>query len=70
MIKLPIAEPTFFRTSRAAKNEVFHSFSRGLCPSCKRAIDGVRVIRDGKVYLRKQCPTHGQSEALISGDAD
>lgn len=28
------------------------------------------MIRDGKVYLRKQCPSHGQSEALISGDAD
>ncbi len=30
----------------------------------------MRVIRDGKVYLRKQCPSHGQSEALISGDVD
>ena len=28
-----------------------------------------RIIRGGKVYLRKQCPLHGQSEALISGDA-
>lgn len=70
MIKLPIAEPSFFRTPDANKREVFHSFSRGLCPSCKRPVDGVRVIRDGKVYLRKQCPSHGQSEALISGDVD
>ena len=70
MIKLPIHEPTFVRTPDANTREVFHSFSRGLCPSCKRPVDGVRVIRDGKVYLRKQCPSHGQSEALISGDVD
>jgi 7,8-dihydro-6-hydroxymethylpterin dimethyltransferase len=70
MIKLPIAEPKF--TVLAAKDgqETYHSFSRGLCPSCKRPVDGVRIIRQGKVYLRKQCPEHGQSEALISGDAD
>lgn len=50
--------------------EVFHSASRGLCPTCARVVDGARIIRDGKVYLRKHCPDHGQSEALISGDAD
>ncbi|MBI3890784.1 MAG: radical SAM protein [Candidatus Wallbacteria bacterium] len=33
-------------------------------------MDGARLVRGGKVYLRKQCPMHGQSEALISGDAD
>jgi hypothetical protein len=73
-IKLPIVDPKLTilepAPGAAAKNEVFHSFSKGLCPECKRPVDGVRVIRDGKVYLRKQCATHGQSEALISGDAD
>ncbi|MBL8609538.1 MAG: radical SAM protein [Myxococcales bacterium] len=69
-VKLPIAEPKHVFTPDASSREVFHSFSRGLCPQCKKAVDGVRVIREGKVFLRKQCPTHGQSEALISGDAD
>ncbi|WP_437786626.1 radical SAM protein [Sorangium sp. So ce1097] len=68
--KLPLVDRRFTFTPSAKDREVFHSFSRGLCPQCKRAVDGVRILRDGKVYLRKQCPTHGQSEALISGDAD
>src|SRR5882672_9742025 len=50
--------------------EAFHSFSKGLCPQCLRLVDGQRIFRDGKVYLRKQCPEHGRSEALISGDAE
>jgi 7,8-dihydro-6-hydroxymethylpterin dimethyltransferase len=68
--RLPLVDRKFTFTSDAASREVFHSFSRGLCPQCKKAVDGVRVIRDGKVYLRKQCPAHGASEGLISGDAD
>ena len=70
MLKLPLIEPKFIMTPDVSSREVFHSFSRGLCPQCRKAVDGVRLIRDGKVFLRKQCPTHGQSEALISGDAD
>ncbi|AUX43367.1 uncharacterized protein SOCE26_048150 [Sorangium cellulosum] len=71
--KLPLIsliDRKFTFTPDAHGREVFHSFSRGLCPQCKRAVDGVRILRGGKVYLRKQCPEHGQSEALISGDAD
>ena len=70
MTRLPILEPKHTFTRDAASREVFHSFSRGLCPQCKRPVDGVRVIRGGKVYLRKQCPDHGESEGLISGDAE
>ncbi|KYF72425.1 radical SAM protein [Sorangium cellulosum] len=68
--RLPLVDRKFTFTPNAKDREVFHSFSRGLCPQCKKAVDGVRILRDGKVYLRKQCPAHGQSEALISGDAD
>jgi len=70
-IHLPIAEPKFILTSRAKAQgaEVFHSYTRVLCPTCKKLIDGARMIRDGKVFVRKQCPDHGQSEALLSGDA-
>ncbi|MDB4986667.1 MAG: hypothetical protein JWN04_1845 [Myxococcaceae bacterium] len=69
MIKLPLVDPKHTLTASTSQHEVMHSYSRGLCPTCRRAVDGVRVIREGKVYLRKQCPTHGQSEAMISGDA-
>jgi tetraether lipid synthase len=69
-MKLPMVDPKFVRSSDAEVREVFHSFSKGICPTCRGLVDGVRMIRGGKVYLRKQCPRDGQSEALISGDAD
>ncbi len=47
---------------------MIHSYSRAICPRCRTLVDGSRVIRGGKVYLRKHCPEHGVSEALISGD--
>lgn len=70
MINLPLLKRDFVYTKGAKTAEIFHSYSRGLCPQCKKPVDGARVIRNGKVFLRKQCPTHGQSEALISGDAE
>src|SRR5215467_10498275 len=69
-MNLPVLEPTFHHTTDARDREVFHSFSKGICPVCRELVDGARILRDGKVYLRKQCPSHGRSEALISGDAD
>jgi len=69
-MQLPIVDPKFIETSDAKTRGVFHSFSKGICPTCRILVDGVRLIRDGKVYLRKQCPRDGQTEALISGDAD
>lgn len=69
-MKLPVDQRRFVFTGDAPAREVFHSFSRSTCPHCKELVDGTRVIRDGKVYLRKQCPAHGRSEALISGDAE
>jgi len=69
-VKFPDIDTPFISTPDAASHDVFHSFSKGMCPTCRALVDGVRIIRDGKVYLRKQCPRHGASEALISGDAD
>jgi uncharacterized radical SAM superfamily Fe-S cluster-containing enzyme len=67
-MRLPVIEPQI--TNDAAGRDVFHSFTKGICPQCRELVDGARILRDGKVYIRKQCPRHGQSEALISGDAD
>lgn len=69
-IKLPLPDQTFTHTSDARDREVFHSFSRTTCPTCHELVDGQRIIRAGKVYLRKHCGEHGRSEALISGDAE
>ena len=68
-MKLPYDAPVI-SLPRTEGGEIFHSYSRGLCPTCSALVDGTRIIRDGRVYLRKECPTHGRSEALISSDAD
>ncbi len=69
-MNLPVIDPPLTLTADAMAREVFHSFSKGICPTCRELVDGARILRDGKVYLRKQCPRHGKSEALISGDVD
>jgi uncharacterized radical SAM superfamily Fe-S cluster-containing enzyme len=69
-MKLPLIDPKFITLPGAEAGEVFHSFTKGLCPTCRRTVDGQRILRGGKVYMRKHCPEHGQSEALISGDAE
>ncbi|MDP6110454.1 MAG: radical SAM protein [Planctomycetota bacterium] len=67
---LPVANQDFIATPGVRSREVFHSFTKGMCPHCRGLVDGTRIIRDGKVYMRKQCPVHGASEAIISGDAE
>ena len=41
----------------------------GLCHKCRSRVPADHVIRDGCVYLRKQCPDCGETEALVSTDA-
>lgn len=39
-----------------------------LCPVCMRLLPGRIFERDGKVYIRKVCPEHGEFEELYYGD--
>ncbi len=50
--------------------EIFWEFTKSLCPTCKRVIDAHVLLRNNQVILRKRCPEHGVSEALIFGDAE
>lgn len=47
---------------------LFMDLTRSLCPVCRRVVDAQVLARDGKVILRKRCPQHGPSEALLSSD--
>src|SRR4051812_47256716 len=47
---------------------VIHSTS-SLCPVCKQGVPADLVEVEGRVLMRKACPTHGESEVLISADA-
>ena len=41
----------------------------GVCERCRKRIPARHVIRDGKVYISKDCPDCGTTEALVSSDA-
>ena len=41
----------------------------GICEKCRKRIPATHVIRDGKVYITKECPDCGVTEALVSNDA-
>ncbi len=41
----------------------------GLCGKCRRSVPADYVITDNKVWLRKECPSCGQTETLVSADA-
>ncbi len=41
----------------------------GICENCRQRIPATHVVRDGKVYIRKDCPDCGPGERLVSTDA-
>jgi len=41
----------------------------GVCERCRQRMPATHVVRDGKVYLRKDCPACGPTEALVSSNA-
>jgi hypothetical protein len=41
----------------------------GLCNQCNARVPAGFLKRDGQVYIRKECPTHGATESLVSSDA-
>jgi len=47
---------------------LFLDTSRSLCPTCRQVVDAEVVARDNRVILRKRCPEHGWTEALLSSD--
>ena len=51
------------------RSGILWEYTRSLCPTCLRVIDGQVYLRDNKVYLQKRCLEHGDFEALIFGDA-
>jgi 7,8-dihydro-6-hydroxymethylpterin dimethyltransferase len=56
-------------TDIATQREVLLTETHALCPRCLQVLDAVAVERDGKVWLRRQCPDHGSVETLVLSDA-
>lgn len=44
--------------------------TESVCPHCLRVVPATIVERDGRVYMRKTCPEHGDFEVYLWPDAD
>lgn len=44
--------------------------TKSLCPSCYAILDAEIFERDGQVFIRKTCPTHGEFEDIYWSDAE
>lgn len=47
-------------------NEIRHT--KNICPECLKVLDATVNEENGKVYLRKTCPQHGEFSELYWGD--
>lgn len=47
----------------------YHEATLSLCPECRQRIPAKLVIRNDSVYLRRHCPSHGETEVLFEADA-
>jgi uncharacterized radical SAM superfamily Fe-S cluster-containing enzyme len=50
------------------RDYTFLGTTHSLCPDCRRLVEAKIIVRQGRVYLRKRCPEHGPSEALVCSD--
>lgn len=55
---------------RGSRPYTFLKATTSVCPECLEPIPAHVITRDGKVYFHKYCPTHGESEALVSEDVE
>lgn len=44
------------------------SLTTSVCPYCYRVLPAIIVEREGKVYIRRVCPEHGEVEEVYYGD--
>ena len=58
------------QTEKRDTDYIFYELTRSVCPRCLDTIDAQILLKDGRVIMRKRCPTHGWFEALISSDAE
>ena len=49
---------------------LYADWTQSLCPDCLRTVSAKVVFQDGRVFLHKHCPEHGNSRVLISTDIE
>lgn len=58
------------RLRELLRNESPVRKTASICPDCNRVVEADIFERDGKVWIRKTCPEHGEVEDLYWGSAD
>ncbi len=49
---------------------VYYDYTKSLCPECLKLADAKIVFQDEKVWMLKNCKTHGESKVMIADDID
>jgi uncharacterized radical SAM superfamily Fe-S cluster-containing enzyme len=50
------------------RDYTFLGTTQSLCPICRRLVPAKIIVRQGRVYFRKQCPEHGTIEDFVCSD--
>lgn len=52
------------------RDYIYYDYTKSLCPECLQLADAKIVFRDQKVWMLKNCKTHGESEVMIADDVE
>ncbi|MBI5760346.1 MAG: radical SAM protein [Planctomycetales bacterium] len=55
-------------TATSFRNHVFLGTTQSLCPECLALVPAKILSREGRIYFRKHCPTHGVREDFVCSD--
>lgn len=50
------------------RDHIFLGTTQSLCPECRALVPAKIIAREGRVYFRKRCPTHGVREDFVCSD--
>src|SRR5262249_15895397 len=56
------------RSAMNLRDYTFLGTTHSLCPECRRLLEAKTIVRQGRVYFRKQCPEHGAIEDFVCSD--
>ncbi|KQM64663.1 radical SAM protein [Pedobacter sp. Leaf216] len=52
------------------RDYIYYDYTKSLCPECLQLCDAKIVFQDAKVFMLKNCRTHGDSKVMIADDVD
>ncbi len=55
---------------RISEGEKVVRWTSSLCPHCFRVLPAAIIERDGALYIRRQCPEHGEIEEIYYSDSE